>query len=138
MRVSARIARGRSRCSHSWPRTEVLGGIRQTSTRGSQGLCPRTPSRGLAAPCTPAELLTVSPRGSPPATPPPARFRPRTPDKPASADRTSTFRPYEWRLGEERRREEGRLTDSGGRTSGGRPGAAEGRAKAGRESWKDE
>src|SRR5262245_48668712 len=36
---------------------------------GSRGLCPQTPSRGLAAPCTPAGLLTVSPRGTPPRPP---------------------------------------------------------------------
>src|SRR5262245_29083885 len=71
------------------PTTEILGGmgvdrisrLREFADNGSprrntanlkfrpRGLCPQAPSRGLAAPCTPAVRLTVSPRGTPPRPP---------------------------------------------------------------------
>src|SRR5262245_57107689 len=91
-----------------------------------RGLCPQTPSRGLAAPCTPAVLLTVSPRGTPPR--PPAYVG--VPQVGVGVVGAA--------VGLKWRKDERRLAGSRGGTSDGWPGVVEGRAEVGREWRKDE
>src|SRR5215468_9121615 len=93
---------------------------------GPRGLCPRTPSRGLAAPCTPAELLTVSPRGTPPR--PPAYLG--VPQVGVGVVGVA--------VDLKRRKDERRSTGRSGGTSEGWPGVAEGRATVDRKKWGDE
>src|SRR5262249_15318752 len=52
----------------SWPTTEVLERIRQTSYFGLQGLCPRTPTRGMP-PRLPEPFVWIFLRGGRPRDP---------------------------------------------------------------------
>src|SRR5262245_54002654 len=106
------------------PRTEILGGMTIHRFCGPRGLCPQTPSRGLAAPCTPAVLLTVSPRGTPPR--PPAYVG--VPQVGVGVVGVA--------VDLKRRKDERRLTESRGGTRGGWSRVAEGRTKVDRESWR--
>src|SRR5262249_61283017 len=58
------------RLPHSWPTTEVLGGMRAGRMFRPRGRRPRTPARGRC-PWTPRYVLHGQ-RGSPPVTPPTA------------------------------------------------------------------
>src|SRR5262245_65947840 len=92
---------------------------------GSRGLCPQTPSRGLAAPCTPAGLLTVSPRGTPPR--PPAYVG--VPQVGVGVVGVA--------VGLKRWKDGRRLTGRSGGTSGGWRGVGEGGVEVDGEVWKE-